>query len=426
MKLSKDQQSAITHVYDYGQAYLIGAMGSGKTAIALHAIKELITDGHVKRALVVAPLKVCEQVWRQENIKWDTRLNIQCAIGKPRIRHGVIANEHVQVVVINFENLAWFFKEGYASLFDMIVIDEVTKLKAGGEAFKALRRHIKNFNTRLVMSATPVEESWEGLFYPFMCVDGGAALGRNKQTFLQTYFMSDYNGYKWTIKPGADKHLFAKIKDNLILLPDYRHELPDLHEHQVKLPMPSLAIAKYKGMKRDFLLEGATAVNAAVKTGKLQQIACGFVYEDDGGTQQIHLNKMVSLNVLLNRSIGIKTVIVYQFEEELRRLNDALSDQWLTHDIEHWKNSAVSCLAIHPRSAGHGVDLTLASKIIFMSPLWSRDLTQQTIGRVWRRGQKEPVNVYTLISEDTIEEQVCLREAGKAEHHKLLMEHLTQ
>ncbi len=425
LKLSKSQEDAVSFIYETGQTYLVAPMGSGKSAVALHVIKELIHDGHIKKALIVAPLKVCQQVWCQEFDKWGSRLNVALATGTPGNRQKAITDPDVDVAVINFENMAWFFKAGYAPLFDMIVIDEVTKLKAGGAGFKALRKHIRDFNTRLVMSATPVEESWEGLFYPFFCVDNGAALGRNKQTFLQTYFVPDYNGFKWTIKPGADEQLFAKIKPHMILLPDYRHELPPLKKRLIKLPMPSLAKAMYEAMKKDFLVSGTTAANAAVMTGKLQQIACGFIYTDSGDTRQIHFKKILALNKLLEpTATGEKMVVVYQFEEERRRLNTLLDDQWLTFNIETWENTEIPYLAIHPRSAGHGLDLTRASTLVFMSPIWSRDLTQQTIGRVWRRGQTKTVNVFTLISEDTIEEQICARESDKAEHHKLLLTHL--
>jgi len=428
LQLNKEQQDAVTHVYEYGQTYLIAPMGAGKTAVALTAMDELIRDLAVKRVLVIAPLKVCQQVWQAEAVKWqvDKRLNIGLATAYIKSRTEIIQDPKYNVVLLNFENVAWFFhpmRPWYKlHLFDMLVIDEVTKFKAGGVGFKKLRRYIPTFNTRLVMSGTPVAESWEGLFYPFMCVDNGTALGRNKQKFLERYFLSDYNGYNWTLRDGASTELYDRINGAIVNLPSYEHELPPITYHTKMVSLTEVAKLAYGKMARDFMLNTRiTAANAAVKTGKLQQIACGFIYPDDDSVVHLHINKTKALFKLL--VFNIPTVIVYQFKEEKNRLENLLGSD-ITFNVEDWQAGKAIFLGMHPRSAGHGISLTRAERLIFMSPIWSRDLTRQTIGRVWRRGQTKPVTIYTLLTEGTIDEEIHRREGAKSEHHSMLQAHI--
>ena len=434
--LNEKQLDAVTHIYEQGETYLVGPMGCGKTLTALTAIDELIRDNHVIRALVVAPRRVCEQVWLQEINKWGLhRLNAAIATGTPDNRVRALTGS-ANVVCINFENLAWLFsKPDLFAGFDMLVVDEATKIKAGGKAFKSLRRHLKQFNTRLAMSGTPVSEDFGGLFYQAMIVDDGKAYGKNKQNWLERYFTpTDYMRYNWEVVMPVD--LLAPFQHCMVTLPSYSDELPALVERTILLG--GCRTPEYDGLARDMIVDNVTAANAAVLTSKLQQAACGFLYDDDGATVQIHHKKSEWLTAQLagnpkagnpkagnpkagNPKAGNRTVIVYQYKEELARLKKLFPDCFEIKDIAAFKRSKSGLLVMHPRSAGHGISLVEASTMIFMGPVWSRDLTRQTIARCYRRGQTSTTTVYTLTGAGTIEESMIDREAGKAVHHTALL-----
>lgn len=420
MQLYAEQQAAVSHIYEYGETFLYGPMGSGKTITVLTAIAELMRDGVVQRVLVVAPRRVCESVWQQDAKKWGIDLGITFITGLPHRRLDLLRS-NPDVCLVNFEILDWLKKSGELSRFDMLVVDESTKLKAGGKAFKALRGVIKDFAVRVVMTGTPVAESWQDLFYQMMLVDAGECFGRNKQTFLGRYFDADYMGYNWTLKEGAERLLATLIKDRFVTLPDYSKSLPELTEIIELVSLPMAAMDTYERLRKDYLIEGTTAINAAVLVGKLQQVACGFLYTDAGDTQQIHAAKQRCLNGLL--ADGEKTVVFYQYKEELIRLVQDLGE-CMTQDIEVFKQGQHQVLALHPKSAGHGVDLTTAARVIFLSAVWSRDQLRQSIARVWRRGQTRAVRVSVLVGRDTIEESIIAREAAKGSYQTLLLRHI--
>ncbi|KAG9088945.1 hypothetical protein FRC06_001771 [Ceratobasidium sp. 370] len=60
-----------------------------------------------------------------------------------------------------------------------------------------------------------------------------------------------------------------------------------------------------------------------------------------------------------------------------------------------------------------GLNLTMASVVIFVSGLWSGLETKQTIGRCWRQGQTRIVHVYHIIVPDTVDEMLCGYANGK-------------
>jgi len=412
--INSAQEAVVGHIVETGAALLIGPMGSGKTLTALTAIDECLR-GHNKRFLIVAPKKVCEQVWAQEAEKWGlSRLNVAICTGPPEARVAGLSSS-ANVCVINFENLAWLFSDpAQYARFDGLCIDEVTKLKAGGKAFKSIRRHIQRFSTRVAMSGTPVSEDFTGLFYQAMLVDDGAAYGRNKQDWLEKYFRTtDYRGYQHELV-SADA-LLEPFKHNIVTLPSYSAELPAIREHVITVP--DCCTREYEHLRRHMSVSGVTAANAAVLTNKLQQAAGGFLYDDDGGTQQIHNHK---LKWLAGSTLGTPAVVVYQYAEELARLKALLPGAHEIKDVEEWRAGG-GVLLIHPKSAGHGLDLTAAAVMVFMSPIWSRDLTRQTIARIWRRGQRKACEVYTLVGAGTIEEQIVARERGKAAYHAVLL-----
>ena len=75
--------------------------------------------------------------------------------------------------------------------------------------------------------------------------------------------------------------------------------------------------------------------------------------------------------------------------------------------IQRWNAGKVELLLVHPKSAGHGLNLQFGgSKIIFLSLPWSLELYEQTIGRLHRSGQKHDVWCYVMLTNKTVDEKI--------------------
>ena len=429
--LCQEQQDAITHIYEIGATYLIGQMGSGKTVVAETAASELLRDNHVTRVLVVAPLRVARDVWKTAHMEWTHLCHLQVAIatGSEKARLNALASD-AEIVVINFESLPWFFEcNGANHGFDMLVIDESTKMKAGGLAFKKLRKHIKSFAVRVCMSGTPVAESWSDLFYQFFIVDAGVAFGKNRQKWLDQYFYPvDYERRKWAILPTSINTVTDLIAPNIMVLPDYTDSLPELDEYAIEVTLDRLAMDYYTQFERDSVNADVTADTAAVLVNKLQQIASGFIYDEGGRAIHVHDCKLDNLVC----SATDPTVFVYLYREELSRLRErfpngrqlGVSEAEDKTTLALWRSGDLKQLFLHPRSAGHGLDLTAGRHMVIMSPIWSRDLMRQVIARIWRRNQTDKCYVGVLCAKGTIDYEIIRREREKGGSHKSLMARL--
>lgn len=446
--LTPDQDAAIDRLYTYDNTLLYAKMGAGKTVIALSAISDLLRHGVCSRILVIAPLSVCKTVWANEHERWQhlKHLDVRVAAGgSDQKRRDVIFSE-CDVVVINFENVRWFFAQmGKTHGFDGLLIDELSKLKdPGSKVFKKLRRHVKDFSWRVGMTGTPVSEHWQGLYSQCMCLDDGAALGTRKDRFMRKYFYpTDYQEYNWELKPGADKQIMARVHSLFHSVEDYRHELPPLHEHVVEVELPKQSREAYNELLRHSVLEleggeKIIAANAAVLVGKLQQIANGFLYFDDDGKQGVamHREKHARIFQIWKALENRPVVIVYAFTYDCYRIMQDMhswgvpavkleTQKNLAETVEKWNAGEIPVLLMHPKSAGHGLNLAKGgSDIIFVGPIWSRDQTTQVIARLWRRGQKNPVNVTHVIAKDTVDALIMERVEGKGTYETLLDSHI--
>ena len=166
--LTNDQQAAIDRLYEHDHSLLMLPVGFGKTVVSLTAIQELLSSSALRRVLVVAPLRVCQETWANECAQWshlDLDVGIAAGVGVD-VRQAIIESQ-CPVVVINFDILPWFFETyGKSHGFDGLLIDELTKLKGGGRQFKKLRPRLGDFTWRAGLTGTLVEEGLEGLFLP--------------------------------------------------------------------------------------------------------------------------------------------------------------------------------------------------------------------------------------------------------------------
>jgi superfamily II DNA or RNA helicase len=90
MQLRPYQDEAADFLYERDRAMILAPVGAGKTAITLTAMQAMIKDGHAKRFLVLAPKRVCTDVWPVEARKWALELmHCRTAVGTPRsVRRG--------------------------------------------------------------------------------------------------------------------------------------------------------------------------------------------------------------------------------------------------------------------------------------------------------------------------------------------------
>jgi SNF2 family DNA or RNA helicase len=406
MKLRDYQETAADFLFEHDRAMILAPVGAGKTAITLTAMQAILKDGYAMRFLVLAPKRVCTDVWPVEQPKWAPMASLAIAVGTPKERLAALKS-NARIVVTNYDNIQWLAEQKLN--FDAIVFDELTKLKnPSGARFKALNKVIGDVGIRWGLTGSFTSNGLEDVFGQCKMISP-ALLGRAKGAFMQQYFTLVNKDFgDWKPRPGSLELVMQRIKPATFVLEpgEYKDKLPPLHTVEVACKMD---MADYNKMKKDFVLDDVVAVNAAVVTQKLQQMSSGFLYSDNGPIW-LSPHKFDRLEELLDENQHANTLLVYQYQEELAELKRRFKHLTTLDDagaIERWNRGEVALLAVHPKSAGHGLNLQHGGcHVVFLSLPWSLELYEQTLGRLHRSGQKSPVWCYVFLTDKTVDHKI--------------------
>jgi Superfamily II DNA/RNA helicases, SNF2 family len=153
-----------------------------------------------------------------------------------------------------------------------------------------------------------------------------------------------------------------------------------------------------------------TAVNAAVKLIKLQQIMCGVVKDSNGDPVQLDpKNRLEEMEQLVAGSEG-KVIIFVPFVNAMHLVLNYLSGKYgvalVNGSVKKAERDeifrrfqsdvATKVLIAHPKVASHGLTLTAANTIIWYGPIFSVTQYTQANARIDRTGQTLAMSVYNL------------------------------
>ena len=131
---------------------------------------------------------------------------------------------------------------------------------------------------------------------------------------------------------------------------------------------------------------------------------------------------------MLEENQHANTIIAYAFKEELAELKRRYPKSVTLDDkdaITRWNDGKIEMLLVHPKSAGHGLNLQHGgSKIVFLSLPWSLELYEQTIGRLHRSGQAHDVWCYVMLTNKTVDERIWAALHDKRTLSDIAMEEL--
>ena len=440
----RHQQIAIDFCMKHPRAGLLMGMGLGKTSVSLSVFVEYKDNRFTaRRALVIAPKNVAQNVWAQECLKWDHTKNLRCStiLGTEKQRKEALAAD-ADLYIINRENVVWLMEQLHGSLgrFDMVILDELSSFKStSAKRWKALKKPIQSVRYVLGLTGTPAPNGYLDLWPQIFLLDGGECLGKRIGDYRARYFtMGAHKGhivYEWRLRIGAQDAINRKLRELCVSMSaeDWL-KLPPVIYNTVYVSMDKAGKKSYDKFQKDKvipLLETRSGIRqldpnsekdlekmtsaiqadtAAVVTGKLIQMANGAVYDDNGTVVPIHDAKLDALEEIAEANEGNNLLVFYSFKHDLERIRKRFPQARVfegPQDVEDWNAGKIPMLLCHPASCGHGLNLQQGGHIIVWFGLtWSLELYQQANARLPRPGQKESVIVMHLICRDTVEEKV--------------------
>lgn len=315
---------------------------------------------------------------------------------------------------------------------NMVIIDEVHKNMSPqskqGQEILHIKDKTGNKALWLPMSGTPITNKPTDVYTPLKLVNG-----HNYKSFYSwcNYFCvtGDYGamdiiGYKNipTLKDMISYHIIRRLKDDVLDLPpkirydEYINNTP----YQDKLY--SIVIANLRGM----LSSIALSPNPLAQLMRLRQVNGSPEILDPelkvDKTYIQHNAKMQRLIELVDEIIdrGQKVIIFSNWVEPLRTIYRILSEKHKIcsftgtmnsqdrqkHKEVFMNNPEYKILLGTIGAAGTTHTFTASNNIIFYDEPWTPSDKQQAEDRIYRIGTTKSVNIYTLISRNTVDEKV--------------------
>jgi len=435
------QDRIATHLYENDEAMMVVRPGAGKTITALTAITELLRDKVIRHALVIAPKRVARVVWPDEIDSWAHTNTLRYAIldDAPAHRSALLTPREVarrDITIIGIDLIPWLMKalayyQDDSPLFDLLVIDEASRLRnPGGVRAKDLAKHAGRWRMIWGLSGTLRPSGLEDLFMPSRIVTRGKLWGRSFHRWRKDHFRPiDFQGYEWTPLAGAEDKLNAEIAPLVATVAEGELVQPQPTVIIDRVQLPDTARHQYDAMNRKLVADAGgqsiVAASTGVATGKLAQIANGFLYGEGKQPIPSHSAKREWLEDVIETATG-PTLLIYDFNSDLTMLRDALgedlpylgagvSDAKAGQNIMLWNRGLLPFMALHPASGGHGLNLQHGgADMAWLAPTWSPEYWEQTIARLNRSGQKRQVIVRVCVADHTVDDLKLDRV-----HHKM-------
>jgi len=419
---------SILDQYGFG-GILADDMGLGKT---IQILSVLITNKKQekdnKASLVVAPSSLTLN-WKNESEKFAKDLNILIINGYAEERKEKIKQiKNYDLVITSYDLLKRDIEE-YEALdyvFRYIVADEAQYIKNNNtQNSKAIKR-IKA-KTKYALTGTPMENSLSELWSIFDFIMPG---------YLFTY-KKFKNNYEIPIAREHDEEVLKKLK--MLIEPfvlrrtkkEVLKELPDkttivlnneMQEEQEKIYLSYLASARDE-LEEEIEDKGfeQSRIKILALLTRLRQICCHpslFIsnYKDGSGK----LNQCIEL-VKDGIQSGHKILLFSGYTSMFEIIEQALKKEGISYLkltgktsvkdrfelIEQFNNDEnIKVFLISLKAGGTGINLTSADMVIHYDPWWNLSVENQATDRTHRIGQTKKVQVYKLITKNSIEEKI--------------------
>lgn len=395
------------------KSFCFNEQGTGKTASAIWAADYLLSQGKVKRVLVVCPLSIMDSAWRNDLFSFAMHRTVDVAHGSKEKRKKII-NNGAEFVIINYDGVEIVKDEIVNGGFDLFIVDEATHYKnAQTKRWKTLNKIIGENDWLWMMTGTPAAQSPVDAYGLAKLVNPMAV-----PRFFGSWrdmVMWKVTQFKWKPKETAKDTVFRALQPAIRFTKDECLDLPDMIYTKRFVEMTGQQKKYYETLRKRLVMEVAgedvTAANAAIAMNKLLQISAGAIYTDDGDTVQFDIkNRYQVLKEVIDES-SKKVLVFVPFKHTIDLLIDKLTSDGVTSevirgDVPASKRTDIfarfqndpdpKVLVIQPQAAAHGVTLTAANTVVWWGPTPSLETYAQANARVHRSGQTHKCTVIQL------------------------------
>ena len=429
--------------YKFG-GILADDMGLGKTIQLLAVIQSYLEEEkNPNPSIVVCPSSLSLN-WKNEIDKFAPNIKTLVIHGNAEERANQIENiEKYNLVITSYDLLKRDIEEYKAKdyKFKYIIADEAQYIKNNNTQNAKVIKEIKA-DTRFALTGTPIENSLSELWSIFDFIMPGYLYSYRK--FKEIYeipIVKDND--EWVLKKLKmliEPFILRRTKQEVLTeLPDKTISVlnNEMQDEQLKIYTSYMANAKREvsqELKENGFEKSQMKILALLM--RLRQICCHpslFISNYTGESSKLNQCIEVIKDAVLS---GHKILLFSSYSSMLEIIGEELKKE----NIKHFKltgqtkvgdrlklveefnsNDEIKVFLISLKAGGTGLNLIGADMVIHYDPWWNLSAENQATDRTYRIGQKKNVQVYKLITKDSIEERIYELQEKKAQLAKSML-----
>lgn len=409
-------------IYDYGfGGILADDMGLGKTLQSISLIDCIKAKiGNEFKALVVCPSSLIIN-WKNEMERFAPDLKPLVIAGTASSRSEMLAQtDDFDVIVTSYQTLVRDIAQYENIHFELQFIDEAQYIKNHStqiaKTVKAIDSHV-----RFALTGTPIENSLAELWSIFDFIMPGYLFAYNhfKKNFETPIVKKNDEKAAIALQKNVSPFILRRMKTEVLSeLPEKTETLmyAEMDDVQNKLYLANMALVQKEIASSD----SGSKIEILAMLTKLRQICCdpSLLFDNyTGGSAKLEMCLELIQNCI---SSGHKLLLFSQFTSMLDIIKsklDELGIEYYTltgstsaHERIRLTNSfnknTIPVFLISLKAGGTGLNLTGADIVIHYDPWWNASAENQASDRVHRIGQQNKVQIYKLITKNTIEERI--------------------
>ena len=419
------QKEGIRFAAKAGKAIIADEMGLGKTIQAIGTAELLRKEGLIGSVLILCPTSLKYQ-WRSE-IKKFTNADVFVIEGS-HLKRKEAYNRPEPYKIISYNSAANDIKILGSLQTDMLIMDEVQRLKNWNTQISRAARKIES-DYSVILSGTPLENKLDELYSIVEFVDNFRLAPY--YLFKDKHIITDETGKVLGYKNLND--IGKKLSDILIRRrkKDVKLQMPERSDKNLFIPMTNEQMEmhqEWQNQVRILVLKWRSMHFLSDKDRKRlllflsqMRMVCDSSYILDQKTRyDTKVDECVNIINDIISEEGEKVVVFSQWERMTRLIAKELEKKEIGFEylhggvpsekrknlVDNFMNEPSSRVFLSTDAGSTGLNLQSAATIINIDLPWNPAVLEQRIGRIYRLGQQNNIQVINLVTPDSIEQEM--------------------
>lgn len=417
------QLDGIAFAAGAGRAILADDMGLGKTIQGIGVAELLAREAGIEKVLVVAPASLKFQ-WRNEIERFSER-SCMLIVGSAAERARLYADNLAFFSICNYEQVLRDAPTIKAIDWDLIILDEGQRIKNWESKTSQTIKTLKS-RFALVLSGTPLENRLDDLHSIVEFIDDRRLGPRFR--FHNRHRVVDEKGKILGYRNLAE--LRGKLKGVLLrrTRAQVMRELPPRTTEVVRIAPTEEQLEMHSGFSRTIRLIAQKPYITEMDLLRLQKalLMCRLCANNTSLVDKQlpgYSSKLVELDALLAQLAQEDDRKILLFSEwtgmldliepiltkrklGFVRLDGSVPQKKRQQLVQRFRDDDDCRVFITTNAGSTGLNLQVANTVINVDLPWNPAVLEQRISRAHRMGQSSPVQVYILITQETLEESL--------------------